>query len=251
MRLYRGTLLIAAFAAAVAVVLALKGGQVAGVVVAVTAGLVSAALWQVREDRIADHARAAELEKAEQVYALPGPALDGGAVQFLRPEEEVVSFWPRPELDELLSWMVTGGYAKVQLVTGGGGTGKTRLARQLAGDVAGLGVRSLWVAAGAEPGAARTARDAATPVLLIVDYAETRTGLRELLAEVMSDTDGPDMSVLLLARSPGEWWQQLISNSGFQLRELLAAVQPITLGPVSASSRQSEVVPTGSGGICQ
>ena len=152
-----------------------------------------------------------------------------------------MSFWPRPELDELIRWTVSERHVAIQLVTGEGGTGKTRLAHQLADELTDLGVRSWWVPAGTEQGAAKTARDAREPVLLVVDYAETRTGLNDLLAEVISETDGPVMRVLLLARSAGEWWQQLISSSGYQLRELLAAVQPITLGPVSDSSHQPEV----------
>jgi hypothetical protein len=74
--------------------------------------------------------------------------------------------------------------------------------------------------------------------LLVVDYAETRTGLQELLAQAFDNAGGPDMRVLLLARSTGEWWQQLITNSEYQLSELLAAFEPITLGPVSDSSLQ-------------
>jgi hypothetical protein len=45
-------------------------------------------------------------------------------------------------------------------------------------------------------------------VLLIVDYAETRQDLTDLLRE--TDNDGGDrLRALLLARSAGEWWAQL------------------------------------------
>jgi tetratricopeptide (TPR) repeat protein len=209
--------------------------------VAVVAGVASAAVWQVRLDRLTGAARTAELEKAEKIYTLPGPAREGGVAQLLRPEEEVVSFWPRPELDVLFDWVNSLRPVAVQLVTGDGGTGKTRLARQLAGEVAEIGWRTRWVPAGTEQEAAGMARDAGEPVLLVVDYAETRAGLPELLAEVTSDADGPNMRVLLLARSAGEWWQQLISSSEYRPSELLAAVRPITLGPVSGRSGQPEV----------
>ena len=39
----------------------------------------------------------------------------------------------------------------------------------------------------------------------------------------------------------GEWWQQLINGSSYQLSELLAAVRPITLGPVCGRPSEQEV----------
>ena len=101
MRLDKGTLLIAGAATVVAVVLATKGGPVALVLVAVAAGVAAAALWQLRLNGLDVAAGEAESEKAEEVFALPGPARAGGVVRFLRPEEEVVPFWPRLELDRL------------------------------------------------------------------------------------------------------------------------------------------------------
>ena len=78
-------------------------------------------------------------------------------------------------------------------------------------------------------------------MLLVVDYAETRSGLQGLLHDVLNDAPGPDMRVLLVARSAGEWWQQLINSSSYQLSELLAAVRPITLGPVCEGPSEQEV----------
>ncbi len=241
MRLDRGTLVIAVVATVVAVVLARVSGVLPGVLVAVATGLASAALWQLRLYRLAGAARAAELRRGDKAYSLPGPIPEGSVAQFLRPEEEVVSFWPRSELNELIEWIVSDQHIAIHLVTGEGGTGKTRLARQLTNKAIELEFRSWWVPDSNERIAVNTAREAGLPVLLVVDYAEIRTNLQELLAEVTSDADGPDLRVLLLARSAGEWWQQLISSCGYQLRELLAAIGPINLGPVSDRSRQSEV----------
>ena len=44
--------------------------------------------------------------------------------------------------------------------------------------------------------------------LLVVDYAETRVGLNKMLAALASDL-GYGVRVLLLARSAGDWWDQL------------------------------------------
>jgi hypothetical protein len=104
-----------------------------------------------------------------------------------------------------------------------------------------IGWRSQWVSLGTEYGAVGAARDAGEPVLLVVDYAETRSGLQGLLYDVLNDAPGPDMRVLLVARSAGEWWQQLINSSSYQLSELLAAVRPITLGPVCERLSEQEV----------
>ena len=44
--------------------------------------------------------------------------------------------------------------------------------------------------------------------LLIVDYAETRAGLKQMLSALAGEL-GRDVRVLLLARSAGDWWDQL------------------------------------------
>ena len=75
---------------------------------------------------------------------------------------------------------------------------------------------------GAEQTAVQAAIDSGNPALLIVDYAETRSGLRELLSEVVSDSSETAIHVLLDAWSAGEWWQQLIIASEYQSSELLA-----------------------------
>jgi tetratricopeptide (TPR) repeat protein len=162
--------------------------------------------------------------------------------RYLEPEAQVTAFWPRAELDELVDWAVALEHVAVALVTGGGGSGKTRLALQLAERITEHGYGSHWVPAGTEPGAIAAARDAGQPTLLVVDDAETRSGLPALLEEVANyDIEGPDIRVLLLALTAGEWWQQLISMSDYKTSELLAAARPFTLGPVAERARQPAV----------
>jgi hypothetical protein len=241
MRLDKVTLLIAIIATALAVMLATAGGAVATVIGAVAAGIVAAALWQLRLDQVARVARIAEFEKRQRQYTLPGPSADGGITQFLRPEEEVVAFWPRSELAELLTWVVSMQHVGIQLVIGEAGAGKTRLARQLAAEAAGVGFETRWIGSGSEQAAVQAVLASGQPTLVVVDYAEICTGLQDVLTEIFSDTEESAIRVLLLARSAGEWWQQLIAASGYQTSELLAGVEPIMLGPVSSISHQVEV----------
>ena len=65
------------------------------------------------------------------------------------------------------------------------------------------------------------------PVLLVVDYAETRTDLEVMLRAVLADI-GP-IRVLLVARSLGEWWEQLIEKSVPAIGQLLTRAEPIRL----------------------
>ena len=163
-------------------------------------------------------------------------AVAGRITGLLRPEAQVVPFWPRSELDELLAWCKAPGSVAVRLVTGEGGTGKTRLAMELARVLGAEGWLALWVPPGKEAETVGAARRTARPAVLLVDYVETRAGIPELLAEAADESGdliGPDLRVVLLARSAGEWWHKLINQTGYRLGEMLLAEAPIRLGPVT------------------
>ena len=156
-------------------------------------------------------------ESAEQAEALPrryGPA------HLLEPGLRVVPFTGRTgELAALQEWC--GGAGLVRLVTGGGGAGKTRLALELCGQMAGRGWRCVFADEGAEGEVVRRER-AAEPgarVLLVVDYAEARTGLEELPKAAIREEGR--VRVLLLARHAGDWWQRLGAGAG-ALRDVVA-----------------------------
>jgi tetratricopeptide (TPR) repeat protein len=116
----------------------------------------------------------------------------------------------------------------VRILVGAGGVGKTRLALEIAAEwQAGGGVWRL-AAAGQEAHAVGTARAVtAGRVLLVVDYAEIRAGLDQLLSAVAEDP-GP-IRVLLVARSLGEWWDRLIEGSVPAVAQLLTEAPPIQL----------------------
>ena len=79
------------------------------------------------------------------------------------------------------------------------------------------------------------------PCVLVVDYAETRAELVGLLDDVAADHDGPDLRVVLLARSAGEWWQQLVASAEERTAALLETGELLTLGPVCAAGGMREV----------
>ena len=190
---------------------------------------------------VASHQGARARRALPAPYALPISAHDTGVAQFLRPEEEIVDFWPRPELDQLTDWVASGEHAALQLVTGQGGVGKTRLARQLARHAQPMGYRSWWARADGSLPVVEEMRDYGQPALMVVDYAETQADLRNTLGMVFAHRDGAPLRVLLLARSAGEWWQQLIDGSAYEVSEALAAIQPIALGPLPDDTGQARV----------
>ncbi|WP_461017780.1 tetratricopeptide repeat protein [Streptomyces daliensis] len=249
--------LLAGTAAALAVLAAVGGAAgewvpgVWGAACAGAAGFVVPAVWdrvKERRDRVrtelerrsAAVARLAEVSDEmtapPAMPTVPRPRGTGDVVGLLRPQRAVVAFIGREgELRRLREWChadgrnggdgvsVGGGGgggtgAAVALVTGTGGVGKTRLALRLAEELRQRGWSCRWVRAGGEADVVTTVREVgAAPVLLVVDYAETRTGLRALLTAVAgsrSGQGGPErdsrrLRVLLLARSEGEWWERL------------------------------------------
>jgi hypothetical protein len=84
-------------------------------------------------------------------------------------------------------------------------------------------------------------RDSGEPAVLIVDYAETRAGLAGLLAEAASARECPDLRIVLLARSAGEWWQDLAAGADFGVSEVLGQAGPLRLGPLTPPAGQQGV----------
>ena len=141
--------------------------------------------------------------------AVVEPSLGKSLARLLDPRLEIVAFLGRQvELADLVAWCLDGHGGRLRLVTGPGGVGKTRLSVELSQRMTARGWRCDRVAYGQEAQAIPTLRSGTSKRLLVVDYAETRTGLRQMFATLASD-EGKDVRVLLLARSAGEWWDQL------------------------------------------
>jgi hypothetical protein len=153
-------------------------------------------------------ARARAQEDADSKTALP-LQLDLPS-RLLDPRRGVVSFTGRSdELKDLAAWCADGTGSRLWLMTGPGGVGKTRLALRFAEYAQGQGWRCQWVGSDQEARALASIRAVTSGrVLLIIDYAETRTGLPELLRAAAADR-GKALRLLLLARTAGAWWEEL------------------------------------------
>jgi tetratricopeptide (TPR) repeat protein len=110
-------------------------------------------------------------------------------------------------LDRLQRWCAGLEQLSVALVTGRGGQGKTRLARQLAHDLRGAGWTAVYLARYPEPEAFRFLSSAAVKLLVVVDYAEQRHEQMIGLDRALTRRDPflPPVRVLMLARQDGEW----------------------------------------------
>lgn len=136
--------------------------------------------------------------------------------ELLRPQAETVPFSGRDkQLREFRDWCADGGGLAVRLVTGLGGQGKSRFARELAVTMAAHG----WLTAqlresDAERAALVRGLQALIAVdqrmLLVMDYAETSPELVGSVLEILQARGGHhSVRIVLIARSAGEWWEQL------------------------------------------
>jgi tetratricopeptide (TPR) repeat protein len=163
----------------------------------------------------------------------------------LRADAEVVDFHGRTrELRQLTDWCQSDRHAfAVQVLTGPGGQGKTRLARRLTAVLRQTG----WVAAhlrgdlndqSAGLGPDWSSLDTDLPLLLVVDYAETLPRQVRQLIEHLRHTRH-QVRLLLLARADGGWKSDTL-GAGPDTRELLADAPANELGPLLARTAKAE-----------
>lgn len=196
--------------------------MVAGAVVGGVIGATLLERWFTLHDR---HQEAADREAhdrlASQQLGVRPPGDDDAPGRLLSPvrdgDEQIVRFVGREDvLQQLIDWCIDGydpakRSLRVQLVTGSGGVGKTRLAHELQTAMRtshGWECRNLRTGVEAEAMQVLRRGHPGAPVLFIVDYAENRSdAVSELLRQANSDPGA--VRVLLLARRGGLWWSDL------------------------------------------
>lgn len=164
----------------------------------------------------------------------------------LKAEEEFIPFAPErfQFLQTQIEWAKTQNYSIcVRLLTGDGGIGKTRLAlemcKRLLKDGWTTGFLKNDFHARSVQNFARELLQIRQPILLVIDYAETRTAeLLELLIAVSSQRFEKPIRILLLARSSGEWWAQLPT---YDIRCEALLEGSATTGPYSLPSLYEQV----------
>ncbi|MFE3717726.1 tetratricopeptide repeat protein [Streptomyces cyaneofuscatus] len=172
---------------------------------------------------------AVEFQDVAEADPVAPPGGLGSAAALLQAGRGVVAFRGREELlDRLARWCRQEGFGS-WLLHGSAGQGKTRLAHQLAGTMAPDGWAVLWPRATATPAELRAVGRAAKPLLVVVDYAETRAAQLAALLEAAAEHGGATpFKILLLARTAGDWWTsaQAVSRTA---EELLDGTPVVTL----------------------
>lgn len=179
--------------------------------------------WRARYEFSADGARKEPSGKtaAGAGRSLQLPRSLESRAKLLDPHRGVAKFVGRSiQLEKLIGWCRNDAPKSLRLLTGPGGIGKTRLALELVRQLEEERWQCGWAGDRLESRALAELRaDTSGPILLVVDYAETRVGLDQLLREAVADKG--KVRVLLLARSAGQWWELLGAGEG-AIRDLLA-----------------------------
>ncbi|MGW2823721.1 P-loop NTPase, partial [Streptomyces sp. NPDC001443] len=188
---------------------------------------------------LATHGGSLSGPDAVELQHLNDPATgprDSGPVRspaaLLPAARQTVPFHGRRQLlEELTAWCARGGFG-AWLLHGPGGQGKTRLGHHLASLLTADRWVVLWPRPDATADQLRQIRDVSKPLLVVLDYAETRTEQLAALVEAAADHPGTaPFKVLLLARTDGDWWRQA-ATAGSLAQDYLDAAPTHLLAPL-------------------
>ncbi|MFH8776058.1 tetratricopeptide repeat protein [Streptomyces sp. NPDC017958] len=157
------------------------------------------------------------------------PALS--PISLLRPEAAAVRFHGREDtLRDLANWRHSDAGDSVLLLTGPGGQGKTRVGLEAVREAEEAGWTAGFLAERADNRALSRLVTLDTPLLLVVDYAETRRAQTDVLLDVF----GPSVParchpvrLLFLARKAGQWWSRLREHVHFPCDTAVRPLPPL------------------------
>jgi tetratricopeptide (TPR) repeat protein len=160
--------------------------------------------------------------------------------KLLTADYEVIPFEEagrRGELDVLEAWCKSADPRSVLLLTGEGGSGKTRLAIEWCRRLRHRGWHAGFLRTDRKKEELDPLLEGVAPRLIVIDYAETRLAVAEPLLYKMGidpHRGGPQVRLLLLARRAGDWWTRLtIGKEGREIEDLLArSPQPHPVAPL-------------------
>jgi tetratricopeptide (TPR) repeat protein len=165
---------------------------------------------------------------------------DASPAALLRADFGVVPFHGREaELEELARWCDSERPLALRLYTAPGGFGKTRLLRHFVRIR-----RAEWDAGFLPEGVLRAEAvsallsDNTKPLLLVLDYAESRVSELEAVLLAARETPRRRLRIVLLARSEGDWWNEL-KRAGGGVGDFFqgpAVEGPLPLPPLTDSS---------------
>ena len=161
-------------------------------------------------------------------YRAPTPRLGREPARLLLPEYGIVPFGGRDtDLEILEAWCLNGTAPALRVVSGTGGSGKTRLAAETCVRMTGHG----WQAGFADPKdpGGQAQLEFERPTLLVVDDADLNVPLLADLVRTAGywPADAPPVRLLLLARHTTGWWDTLNQRTDQLAAEL--ADPPLTL----------------------
>ena len=171
-------------------------------------------------------------------YRAATPRLGREPARLLLPEYGIVPFAGRDgDLDTLQAWCLNGTAPALRLITGAGGSGKTRLAAEACVRMAGQG----WQAGFADPKApgGRAQLEFDRPTLLVIDDADLNVPLLADLVRTVSywPPGTPPVRLLLLARHTTGWWDTLNQRTGQLAGELADPTLELHDGELTPAGR--------------
>lgn len=161
--------------------------------------------------------RGVQLEPAEIADGAEAaaPLVPRSVASLLHPRAETVRFSGRRELlAEMAAWSTEGDDVSLALLTGAGGAGKSRIARELGHRLTEARYAIVHLSRHETARHHRMLARTTAPVLLVVDYAESRVEqVRSLLNELARRPREIPFRVLLIARAVGRWWDEVRESS--------------------------------------